>query len=193
MENLIGKDGELFLYNDFFKPALSKNYSDKLLSDTPWQHRDITMFGKTVKQPRLVSWHAQKNINYRYSGIDMTPSPWNQTLLEIKSKVEKKLNTEFNSAFLNLYRNGHDYMGWHRDNEKLLGNKPYIASVSLGAKRKFKFKHISHTELSLDLELTTGSLLVMGGDIQHYWKHCLPKALKVKQPRINITFRQIYS
>lgn len=191
--NLIQQDGELYLHADFISPNIAKQYTQSLIEETPWQQRSITIFGKTVDQPRLVSWHAEKGIPYKYSGITMLPKPWPKTLLTIKHAVENKLGEKFNSAFLNLYRNGQDYMGWHRDNEKLLGPEPYIASLSFGAQRKFKFKHISNTQLNYELMLNSGSLLVMGGNIQHHWKHCLPKALKVKQPRVNITFRQVLS
>ena len=190
-QNLIQQDGELYFYKDFFNNDTSNLYTQTLLKDIPWQQKHITLFGNTVEQPRLVSWHAESGIHYKYSGITMLPEPWTDTLLTIKHAVEEQLNTKFNSAFLNLYRNGRDYMGWHRDNEKSLGPQPYIASLSFGADRKFKFKHINNTNFNYELILKSGSMLTMGGEIQHYWKHCLPKALKVNGPRINITFRQV--
>ena len=163
--NLIQQDGELFFFDDFLDRATALNYFQQLYDIIPWQQREITMFGNTVDQPRLISWHAEPHIKYSYSGIDLSPSPWNGILIAIKQQVEEKTQQEFNSAFLNLYRHGKDYMGWHRDNEKTLGPKPLIASVSLGAERKFKFKHITH-DLNHDILLNTGSLLVMQGDIQ---------------------------
>lgn len=190
-KNLIPQDGELYLFNNFFNQHDADRYFHQLLNEISWQQRSITMFGYTVDQPRLVSWHAKEGIRYRYSGITMLPTEWNQTLLDIKYAVEQKIKHKFNSAFLNLYRHGRDYMGWHRDNEKALGPHPLIASVSFGTTRKFRFKHMKHAELSYDLTLSSGSLLVMQGEIQHYWKHCIPKALRITDPRINITFRQI--
>ena len=191
-QNLISKDGELYLYENFLSDELANTCLAQLLHNTPWQQRQITIFGNTVDQPRLISWHAESHIHYSYSGIDLSPEPWSDVLLAIKDTVESKINNNFNSAFLNLYRDGKDYMGWHRDNEKKLGPQPLIASISLGIKRKFKLKHMNDSDLKLDLELTSGSLLVMAGEIQHYWKHCLPKALTIDEPRINITFRQVY-
>lgn len=189
--NLISQDGELYLYEQFLKKNEAHYYFKKLLLDTPWQQRKITMFGKTFDQPRLVSWHAESGVHYQYSGIKLAPSPWTDALLTLKSSVEELIGHSFNSAFLNLYRNGEDYMGWHRDNEKALGSNPIIASVSLGEKRLFKLKHINNNSIKYDCELNSGCLLVMAGKIQHYWKHCLPKSRKAGNPRVNITLRQV--
>ena len=189
--NLIPKNGELYLFENFIDNKHASSYYELLLNEIPWQKRSITMFGKTVDQPRLISWHAENDIKYSYSGIELEPSPWTLTLLNIKKTVQTKIKHEFNSAFINLYRHGRDYMGWHRDNEKELGPDPLIASVSLGAKRKLKFKHLKDKDLRYDIELDSGSLLIMSGEIQHHWKHCLPKALRINEPRINITFRQV--
>ncbi len=189
--NLLPKNGVLFYQRDFLDVETSTAMFENMLNEIPWQQRSITMFGKTINQPRLISWHAKPGIHYRYSGIDLTPTPWTNDLLDIKNSLESKINHTFNSAFLNLYRHGHDYMGWHRDNEKSLGPQPYIASISLGAERRFKLKHMHEQGLDYELLLHSGSLLIMAGDIQHFWKHCLPKALKVKLPRINITFRSV--
>ncbi len=189
--NLIARNGELYLYEQFLTTNDAHYYYEKLMLDTPWQQRKITMFGKTFDQPRLVSWHAEPGTHYQYSGIKLTPSPWTDALLTIKSSVEAMIGHSFNSAFLNLYRSGEDYMGWHRDNEKVLGNNPVIASVSLGEKRLFKLKHISDSSIRYNYELNSGCLLVMAGQIQHYWKHSLPKSRKAGNPRINITFRHI--
>ena len=189
--NLISKDGELYLFEQFLADDVAGKFFEQLLNNIPWQQRSITIFGNTVDQPRLISWHAEPHVHYSYSGIDLVPEPWTDVLIAIKHAVENKIKQNFNSAFLNLYRHGRDYMGWHRDNEKKLGPHPLIASVSLGAKRKFKLRHVKDLNLKYDLELTPGSLLIMSGEIQHYWKHCLPKALRINEPRINITFRQV--
>lgn len=189
--NLLPEDGELYYFKDFLSVTQAQCYFENILNNIPWQQRAITLFGKTVQQPRLISWHAAPFINYKYSGIHMQPAAWTTDLLEIKNIIENKIDYCFNSAFLNLYRNGQDYMGWHRDNEKSLGSDPFIASISLGIDRKFKLKHMHKTDLSYQLTLESGSLLIMAGEIQHHWKHCLPKSKKIKSPRINITFRKV--
>ena len=117
-------------------------------------------------------------------------SEWNETLSEIKKKVEKISESSFNACLANLYRDGKDSNGWHADNEKELGKNPIIASLSFGATRTFKLKHLQTNE-KIDIELTTGSLLIMGGEMQHYWKHQIPKTKKFKAPRINLTFRKL--
>ena len=119
----------------------------------------------------------------------MTPEPWSEAVLQIKSAIEKALGRKFNSALLNYYRTGLDSMGWHRDNEPELGREPTIASVSLGDLRIFKMRHYSNKSLGVDIELDHGDLLVMGGVMQTHWEHCLPKTRRPKGPRVNITFR----
>lgn len=156
-----------------------------------WKHEPIWMFGKKVMQPRLTAWYGDAGKAYRYSGILMTPFPWTSSLLEIKAKVEELTGEKFNSALLNLYRNGADSMGWHRDNEPELGINPVIASVSLGAARRFLLREYQDKKSKTEILLEDGSLLIMKGESQTHWEHSIPKTTKCMAPRINITFRSI--
>ncbi|NQY07587.1 MAG: alpha-ketoglutarate-dependent dioxygenase AlkB, partial [Flavobacteriaceae bacterium] len=131
------------------------------------------------------------NKSYSYSNITMHPIPFTETLLEIKSKVEEIVEQEFNVCLLNLYRNGNDSNGWHSDNEQSLGKNPTIASISLGATRKFNLKHNDLKDEKLSFDLTHNSLFVMRGETQHFWKHQIPKTKKKVSERINLTFRII--
>jgi alkylated DNA repair dioxygenase AlkB len=97
----------------------------------------------------------------------------------------------FNSVLLNLYRDGNDSMGWHSDDEPELGQNPVIGSLSLGGKRRFRLRHRSEKNLKHQLELTSGSFLLMQGTTQHYWQHHIPKTKRPVPPRINLTFRLI--
>ena len=148
------------------------------------------MFGKNIAIPRLTAWYGDQNMNYNYSGINNDPNPWTSELQGLKAKVEQATNATFNSVLLNQYRNGNDSVSWHADNEPELGLNPIIASVNLGATRVFKLRH-NITKEVIKLELTHGSLLVMGGELQHYWQHAVPKTKKVLDTRINLTFRLI--
>ena len=122
----------------------------------------------------------------------MNPHPWTPELLSIKSKIEEKAAVNFTSVLLNLYRNGKDSVGWHRDNEKEFGTNPVIGSVSFGETRVFQIKHKFRKDLKkVDIPLTHGSFLLMGGPMQHYWEHQVPKTAKEVLPRINLTFRVI--
>lgn len=161
-----------------------------LLNETPWKQESIRMFGKYVPQPRLTAWYGDTDAVYTYSGLTNHPLLWNETLLLIRNLAEAFSGQSFNSVLLNLYRNGDDYMGYHSDDESELGENPVIASVSLGATRRFLFREqASGRRLSVDLP--GNSLLLMKGDLQHKWKHSLPKTARQVAPRINLTFRKV--
>ena len=148
------------------------------------------MFGKEVLIPRCTSWYGDENMHYKYSGINNIPLPWTDELNELKAKVEQQANATFNSVLLNQYRDGNDSVGWHADDEKELGENPIIASINFGATRAFILKH-NTTKEKIIIDLTHGSLLVMGGAMQHNWKHTIPKRKKVIDTRVNLTFRLI--
>lgn len=162
-----------------------------LRSEIPWGTHSIKMFGRVVQSPRLSSWHGDPGATYRYSGLHLEPRAWTPSLLEAKELVESALDREFNSVLANLYRDGDDAMGWHADDEPELGENPSIASLSLGATRRFTLKHRQRAELRLAVELEPGSLLVMSGSTQRDYKHALPRTKRAVGPRINLTFRSI--
>lgn len=149
------------------------------------------MFGKEILQPRLTALYGDADKKYSYSGITMQPQQWTKSLLEIKDKIEQVAGVTFTTALLNFYRDGKDSMGWHRDNEKVLGINPVIGSVSFGAARTFQFRNYKEKKITQSIELTHGSFLMMKGETQHHWEHQLPKTNKQLAGRINITFRVI--
>lgn len=185
------KDADIVYYPDFFTTEESHNYFNRLLENTDWQEDDITLFGKTYKQPRLTALFANNNKPYSYSNITMHPKLFTKELELIKYKVEIIIEKPFTTCLLNLYRNGQDSNDWHSDDEKELGINPVIASVSFGATRKFKLKHKTDPLQKLTIELQSGSLLIMKGSTQHFWKHQIPKTKKEVGKRINLTFRYI--
>lgn len=163
-----------------------------LLRDTDWREQDITVYGKTYKQPRLFAWHGDEHCRYSYSGITLTPSAWTATLAEIKPQIEQLCDAQFNCVMLNLYRDHNDSMGMHADDEPELGPEPAIASLSLGDCRIFKLRHKTRNDLgTVKLELQDGSLLLMRGPTQRHWKHGIAKQGHACGPRINLTFRYI--
>ena len=164
----------------------------QLSKNIQWKNDESVIFGKHYITRRKTAWYGDRAFNYTYSKIKRTALPWTNELLEIKHIVENNESTKFNSCLLNLYHDGDDGMGWHSDNEKELIRDGVIASVSLGAERKFSFKHKKNKE-KIDLILGNGSLLVMKEQIQTHWMHQLPKSKKIKEPRINLTFRTIFS
>lgn len=185
-------DADLVLYPQFFSQAESDALFAELRRVTPWSQGYITLYGQRHAEPRLTAWYGDAGKRYSYSGLTLEPLPWTPFLLNLKARVEVAAQTEFNSVLLNLYRSGRDSNGWHQDNEPELGHNPVIASVSLGAVRRFQLRHKFKKELpKVELDLPHGSLLVMAGPTQHYWQHQIPKTARPVAERINLTFRVI--
>jgi len=184
------KDGEYIFIERFFNVNESKKFFDSLLNNIIWKQEKTNMYGKELMFPRLTAWYGDSDKPYTFLGITLKPNEWTNELLEIKNKIESETDAVFNSVLLNRYRNGNDSISWHTDAEKELGENPVIASVNFGATRKFQLKHIRTNE-RIDLELNNGSLLIMQGALQHYWKHQVPKTKKIVSERINLTFRVI--
>lgn len=189
--NLLPKDGEVFLFNNFFDTELSNQFLQKLLQTIQWRQDYIKLFGKTHPVPRLTALYGDDRKTYTYSGILMNPLPWTDELFVIKNSIEKVAKVSFTSVLINLYRNGNDSNGWHSDNEKELGQNPVIGSVSFGSTRIFKIRHLQDKALEKKILLTHGSFLLMQGSTQHFWEHQIPKTAKTFTPRINLTFRII--
>lgn len=184
-------NAEISYWPQFFSTEKAEALFTLLYEKTPWQQDAIQVFGKTHPQPRLTCLYGNEGKPYGYSGIVMQPHKWNPVLMYIKNEVEQVCNAMFTTVLLNLYRNGQDSNGWHADNERELGRNPLIASVSFGATRMFQLQHNSIKEARHKLMLENGSLLIMGGETQHFWKHQIPKTNKPVGPRINLTFRII--
>jgi alkylated DNA repair dioxygenase AlkB len=180
--------GRIYYDPNFLSNLEADRYFSNLRSTLPWQQERITMFGRSVLQPRLQAWHG--DVAYTYSGLTMSPHPWTPDLNELKARCEAIANVQFNSLLANLYRHGQDSMGWHQDNEPELGRNPVIASVNLGETRRFLLRNL-HCKTQLEYELSHGALLIMAGELQHHWKHAVPKTAKPKGERINLTFRHI--
>ena len=177
---------------NFFDFDQSQLYMKHLTNDIKWKREKIRMWGKEIVTKKRIAWYADKDKSYTYSGSTFRPDQWNELLLEIKKYVEQYMNFQFNSVLLNEYPNGKVGMGWHSDDERELGIDPIIASLSFGANRDFIFKHKTDKSFeNIKIHLKSGSLLLMLGSTQHHWKHSLPKRLKVREPRINLTFRKI--
>ncbi|HQR91860.1 MAG: alpha-ketoglutarate-dependent dioxygenase AlkB [Bacteroidetes bacterium 24-39-8] len=187
--NLLPFQGDLLYEAAFLTRGDADNSLQQLQSEIPWKQEPIILFGKKIMQPRLTAWLGDKP--YTYSGITMQPHAFGPIMMAIKNKVEAFTQSKFNTALLNLYRNGTDSMGWHRDNEKELGPAPIIASISLGAVREFQLRHYQTKEHLQKIPLQHGSLLIMRGQTNTYWEHRIPKTSRPLSPRINITFRQI--
>lgn len=185
---IIKHDGEAVYYPCVFDGVTSVQLLADLVQAIEWQHDQVIMFGKQITTKRKVAWYASEGISYTYAGKRKDPLPWTPLLLSIKEKVEKQTKANYNACLLNLYHAGDEGMSWHRDNEKEIVPESSIASVSFGAARKFAFKHVSD-EKKIEVMLESGSILDMRGPIQQHWYHALPPSKKVKDLRVNLTFR----
>ena len=185
-------DGDARVIQAFLARAQSAAYLAELIERVDWQQHTIRIGGRSVDSPRLSAWFGDPGAHYGYSGLSLAPSPWLPVLLELKERVEAACNAPFNSVLLNLYRDGADSMGWHSDDEPELGPRPTIASISLGATRRFRMRHRRRRGLEpVAIDLEDGSLLIMKGETQRYWKHQIPKTRRAVGPRVNLTFREI--
>lgn len=184
------ENGEYIFYPYFFSKSDSDLLLKNLRSNIIWKQESMIMYGKKINFPRLTAWYGNNDKPYSFSGITLQPLPWSSEILSIKSKIESVAKTVFNSVLLNLYRDGNDSISWHTDAEKELGINPVIASVNFGATRKFQLRNIK-TKEKLEIELAHGSLLIMQGELQHFWQHQVPKTSKIIGERINLTFRVI--
>ena len=191
LEPLAVPDADLRFMHGFYPPDECASLLAALLEQTPWRQERIEVWGKVHDQPRLTSWHGDPGTDYTYSGVTLATCPWTPLLSRLRSDIEQATGHRYNSVLLNLYRNEHDGVGWHSDNERELGRMPVIASLSLGETRSFRLRHREQKHAPVNIALTDGSLLLMAGATQRNWQHAIPKERRERGPRINLTFRQI--
>ncbi len=185
-------DGCMWIHQYFIPAQHATDLFTKLKNETQWKQPLIKMGARTIPSPRLAAWHGDPEAVYRYSGVTNQPSCWTPTLNRIRARLAESTGVQFNSVLLNYYRSGSDSMGWHRDNERELGPRPIIASISLGERRRFRMQHIKNKQRRWESELNHGSALIMAGSTQEFWRHSVPKSKTRNGPRINLTFRVIY-
>ena len=182
---------EVELHQQIWSRSQGDTLCGLLIKELNWRQDKISMFGQTHDVPRLNAWYGDADCSYSWSGITMTPNPWNSTLRDIREKVNGVASEQFNSVLANFYRDGNDKVDWHADDEEVLGQAPVIASVSLGATRKFRIRRKDRSEKATDIFLRSGDVLVMRGLTQLLWEHEVPRSKKVKEPRVNLTFRKV--
>lgn len=191
---IIQRDGlDIELTRDFLTAGESERILQELIETTPWEQPRVKVYGKWYPTPRLVGFHADPEIAYAYSATLHTSRAWTPTLAGLRRRVSDAVGHRFNALLLNYYRDGRDTIGWHADDEAELGARPIIASLSLGAAREMFFRPKQGRGERVALTLTCGSLLLMRGDTQHRWLHHLPRRTRCREPRLNLTFRRLYS
>jgi len=188
--NLLPYDGTVCYYGQVMEPEAAAGYFRLLLQNIAWKNDEAIIFGKHIITKRMAAWYGDTHYTYTYSNTTKVALPWTDELLQLKQIVEQVSGSQFNSCLLNLYHSGEEGMAWHSDDEKSLGVNTTIASLSLGAVRKFSFKHKTSGQ-TISTLLESGSLLVMKDATQTHWWHSLPKSKRIKTARINLTFRTI--
>jgi len=188
--SLLPKDGCVDYHGSLLSLDQADHFLKRLLDKVAWKNDVAIIMGKRIVTKRKVAWYGDSPFKYIYSNTTKSALPWIDELLELKAMVEEKTGETYNSCLLNLYHTGAEGMAWHSDSEKDLKKDGAIASLSLGAMRKFSFKHKQSKE-TVSLNLQHGSLLVMKDKTQTYWLHRLPPTTKILEPRVNLTFRTI--
>ena len=189
---LLLPQAELLFDPDFLPAAEADALLAHLTAEVAWEQRAIRLFGQEIPQPRLTAWYGDPAARYTYSGLSWEPLPWTPALLGLLQRIAAATNAPFNSVLLNRYRDGRDSMGWHSDDEPELGPAPVIASLSLGATRRFRLRPRAGLPYSpFGLDLPSGSLLLMRGPTQQHWQHALPKTARPVGSRLNLTFRWV--
>ena len=180
------------MIEDFYAVADCEHIYHRLLQEQNWPDNHYIVAGRQFTLPRLQTWHADPGIKYSYSNNLLETRSWTSLLSDIRAKIELYLDFSFNSVLVNWYRNGEDHVGWHADNERELGEQPFIVSLTFGAERLFEFRHKKSLE-SGRLLLRSGTLLIMRPDFQHHWLHSVPIEKSFIEGRINLTFRKVIS
>jgi alkylated DNA repair dioxygenase AlkB len=182
--------GELQLTKRLYAPEQCAGYLQRLIHGIRWNEDHHVVAGRRFEIPRLQAWHADDGISYSYSNNLLQNQPWVEPLLEIRRDVEARLGEHFNAVLLTYYRDGDDHVTWHADDERELGPRPVIASLSLGTTRELHYRHKTDGTAG-SLSLDDGDLLLMQPEFQLQWEHCVPSAPAIREPRINLTFRNV--
>jgi alkylated DNA repair dioxygenase AlkB len=184
--------GRVLLIEEFLNPVEANQLFHKLRDSIKWAQEYLTIYGKVHPFPRQTAWYGDPGADFKYSGKMFDPWPWTSELLSLKYRIEDVFpDYHYNSVLLNRYRNGNDKVVWHSDNEKAFGVNPTIASVSLGATRRFDLRYKPDKTKKHRFNLTSGSLLIMTGELQTYWEHQVPQQKNIVAERINLTFRKV--
>lgn len=186
---LLSGDGSAILFPEFLSEDQADTAFAVLVDTNSWEQQSLMMYGKVVDEPRLSTWHSEGQ-SYAYSGRARHPQPWTPLLRNIREQCEEQTGHTFNGVLVNYYRDGNDHLGWHSDDELINGPEPLIASISLGAERRFDMRHRETREV-VSASLGHGSLLVMSGLSQRCWDHRIPKMPRLTDARINLTFRRL--
>ena len=177
------------LYRGYVLQGIATVIYHQLREETQWLHPSYeNPDGRVVHIPRLTANYGERS--YDYSGLTFTPVPWTPLLEQLKAVAEYLTGETYNALILQYYRDGSDGVGWHSDNDPCIAKDPTIVSMSFGETRGFWFRHTENKTERLKLEVHSGDVLIMRGDLQDHYVHKVPKETG-KSGRINLTFRKV--
>lgn len=188
--NLLPCDGIVNDYGCILAPPEADTLFQRLLHGLPWRPDVAVLKGGPTRTARHALWYADRPFDYMHSGLKRRAEPWPGKLLDgARRLAEETVQARFDSCVLNLYHDGSEGMAWHSDSEAAYGPHTTIASLSLGAPRRFAFMH-KRTRERRELTLRHGQFIVMRGETQRHWLHAVMKTATVTSPRISLTFRR---
>jgi alkylated DNA repair dioxygenase AlkB len=159
--------------------AGSDEVFELLAGEARWQQRTVHMYDRVLPEPRLTAgWDA-----------DPTESDAPPILSDMAAALTERYAVGFDRIWVNLYRGGADSVAWHGDRNRLVMTRPMVATVSLGARRRFLLRPRGTSRAVHRLEPGHGDLVVMGGDCQAEWEHTVPKTAKRVGARMSVTIR----
>jgi alkylated DNA repair dioxygenase AlkB len=179
-------------YSPTFLPQVeAQALFEALLETEPWHQSRRKMYDRELDVPRLQTWYGT-NADPLVKPDGTPARTWPPLLAAVRERIEEVAGVRFDGVLLNLYRDGRDSVAWHSDYERRQDARAIIASLSLGATRRFMFRpKPGFPGQRMAFDLPAGSLLLMGQGTQQFWEHHVPKTSRLVGPRINLTFRQV--
>jgi alkylated DNA repair dioxygenase AlkB len=195
-------------------------YESLLISTHDWKAGEFI----TGKTPRLQKWFQDDARYFSKHWNNQDLERWKSSaadawLVDLRSRIQKAINTlfetqidgvytgcrrpEFNSTLINYYRDGNDYIRYHKDDEKVFGDNPTIAMLTFGCPRDLKFKwtmtpkdrtsatfSTMHHENDKSYCVEPGTLFLMAGSVQKCYWHGVERDPSITDSRFSLTFRE---
>jgi alkylated DNA repair dioxygenase AlkB len=190
--------GQIELTEAFLPREVARTLSGefaKWCDDRALSREVVVRGGKRHEMGRKTAHFGDDDISYKYAGKRRFAKQWRATRLgrlakRVLDEVERQTGETFNYCLINRYR-PQDGLGEHSDDETGLADGASIAGVSFGATRDIVFREKGGRGRKIVQALPSGSLFLMKGDLQKYWKHGVPVRKRAMGDRISLTFRRM--